>query len=80
MAKRNITLSLPEELIREAKIQAAQRAITINALVRELLERQLSAKTHELAPGRLFLELAKQGPYSNVDPGSTRREDLHERR
>jgi plasmid stability protein len=42
MAVRNITLSLPGNLIRKAKVHAAQRNSTVNALVRKLLEEALS--------------------------------------
>lgn len=38
MANRNITLSLPEELVRKAKIVAAERDTSVSALVAELVE------------------------------------------
>jgi len=38
MATRNITLSLPEEVIRRAKVLAALRDTSVSALVLELLE------------------------------------------
>ncbi len=38
MATRNITLSLPEELVRKAKIIAAERGTPVSALVAELVE------------------------------------------
>ena len=42
METRNITLSLPVALIRQAKVYAAQHDTTINTLVRELLQEALS--------------------------------------
>lgn len=38
MSSRNITLSLPAEVIRKAKVLAAQRDTSVSALVKELLE------------------------------------------
>ncbi|ACY22170.1 hypothetical protein Gbro_2962 [Gordonia bronchialis DSM 43247] len=38
MANRNITLSLPEELVRKAKVIAAERDTSVSALVAELVE------------------------------------------
>ena len=35
---RNITFNLPEDLIRSAKILAVQRNMSLNALVKEMLE------------------------------------------
>ena len=44
MATRNITLSLPEDLVRRAKVLAAQRDTSVSALVGELLS-QLAGTT-----------------------------------
>lgn len=38
MATRNITLSMPDELVRRAKILAAQRDTSVSGLVARLLE------------------------------------------
>lgn len=38
MAARNITLSMPDDLVRRAKILAASRDTSVSALVAELLE------------------------------------------
>jgi hypothetical protein len=77
--KRNITLSLPVDLIRKAKIYAAERDTSVNTLVFDLLQEALSREDRaDRAVGRL-LELADAGPYSTVDPGSIRREDLYDR-
>lgn len=38
MATRNITLSLPAELVRRAKVEAARRDTSVSAMVGELLE------------------------------------------
>lgn len=77
---RNITFSLPSDLIRRAKVHAAQHDTTVNAWVRELLEDALGQRERlKSAAGRL-LELADRGPYFTKDPSAIRREDLYERR
>jgi len=81
VATRNITFNLPTDLVREAKIYAAQHDTTVNALVRELLEQRLSAEGRARAASERILELAKSGKLrTSVDPGSIRREELYERR
>ena len=39
--KKNLTLSLPTELIRSAKVYAAKRGTSINALVKESLNKMV---------------------------------------
>jgi plasmid stability protein len=77
---RNITLSLPGDLIRHARICAAEHHTTINALVRELLEEALAREGRARLAAHRLLFLADLGPYFTIDPGSIRREELHERR
>jgi plasmid stability protein len=80
VATRNITFSLPEDLVRDAKVYAAQRDTTINALVRELLREQVSGDARMRTAAERFLAIADQGPYFTLDPASIRREELYERR
>jgi plasmid stability protein len=78
---RNITFNLPADLIRQAKIYAAEHDTTINALVRELLREKLSSDKRARTAAKRLLELAQSGTLqSTVNPGSIRREELYERR
>ena len=77
--ERNITFNLPADLVRQAKIYAAEHDTTMNALVRQLLQDALSRDSRARAAADRLLALADQGPYFTIDPGSVRREDLHER-
>jgi plasmid stability protein len=77
---RNITFSLPVDLVRQAKVHAAEHDTTINTLVRELLQETLTREGRARAAADRLLALADQGPYFTTDPGSIRREELHERR
>ena len=80
METRNITFSLPVDLVRKAKVYAAEHDTTINTLVRELLQETLARTSRAQAAVDRLLALADRGPYFTTDPGAIRREELHERR
>src|SRR3954452_25574691 len=79
VATRNITFHLPDDLLRDAKVYAAQHDTSVNALVKELLEEKLGKQARYRAATLRILELAKQGPYFTTDPGTIRREDIYDR-
>ena len=79
METRNITFSLPAELIRSAKVYAAEHDTTVNALVRELLEEKLDRNERTRAAVKRLLEIAERGPFSDIDPSSFSRDEIHER-
>lgn len=75
---RNITLSLPDELIRRAKVLAAQRETSVSALVASLLA-QLTGGVEDY--DRLWAEeetMMASGPL-RIGPITWGRADLHER-
>jgi len=78
--KRNITLSLPKDLIRQAKVYAAEHDTTVNGLVRELLAETLARDSRAQLAAKRVLELAEQGPYFTADLRKISRQELHERR
>ena len=80
MDVRNITFSLPVDLVRRAKVYAAEHDTTVNALVRELLQEALVRDGRARVAADRLLAIADQGPYFTIDPGSIRREELYERR
>lgn len=80
MEKRNITLSLPKDLIRQAKVYAAEHDTTVNGLVRELLAETLARDSRAQLAAKRVLELAEQGPYFTADLRKISRQELHERR
>ena len=80
MKSRNITLSLPEEVLREAKVVAARRGTSVSALLAgalaELVEREsgyATAKERSLAALGGGLDLGTRG---KIRWG---RDELHER-
>jgi plasmid stability protein len=76
---RNITFSLPADLLQQAKIFAAEHDTTLNALVCELLQAKLASEGRSPAAADRLLALAEGGPYFTGDPGAISREELYDR-
>jgi hypothetical protein len=75
MVKRNLTLSLPVDLIQSAKVVAAKRGTSLNAMVRDSLERLVSSQDdYQAAVERL---LAQGGLFRSTRKVS--REELYDR-
>lgn len=79
MAPRNITLSMPDELVRRAKVLAAQRDTSVSGLVARLLEQlvgdvrdydDVAAQEHRLMQEGIGLRVGKV---------TWSRDDVHER-
>jgi hypothetical protein len=76
--KQNITLSLDSDVIRKAKILAAQRQTSISRMLSDELERIVQeAELYEQARKRALVHL-KNG-FHLGGKGVQSREDLHER-
>ncbi len=75
---KNVTLALDEAILREARRIAAERSTSVNALVREFLERLTERESHARKARRRIAELCKD---SKAEVGERRwsRDDLHER-
>ena len=75
--RRNITLSIDEELLKEAKVLAASTDRSVTGLLTDLLENHIrESLAYEQAMARALSRL-KRGYELNFTPGS--RDDLHER-
>lgn len=80
MERQNITLSLPRETLKKGKILAAKKGISINELVRELL--QASAENeegYEDSANRQLRRIKEGIPLGTKGKISWRRDQLHER-
>lgn len=75
---RNLTLHLPADLIRRAKVYAAQNDTTINSVVKELLEQRVSREDRMRLAADRILAVADQGPLTSEDPGGISREAIYE--
>ena len=74
---RNITFSLPADLIRRAKVLAAEKDQSLNALVREVLESAVDGQDQARRAGERLLRRSRTGLYE-IPPGSWNRSDLYE--
>jgi hypothetical protein len=80
METQNITLSLPKELVRKAKLIAVERQTSISGLLKEFLteavaqeDRYAKARSRHLEALREGADLGTRGRIGRT------REDLHER-
>lgn len=75
---RNLTLHLPEEMIRSAKIMAIQQNKSLSQLLREYFEQMILPQTAYRRSMARILARTQKGLYS-LKARSWRREDLYER-
>ena len=81
MERQNITLSVPKELLKKAKILAAQTDRSLSQLVRESLEEKVTEATGYGRAKARQLKLLKKGINLGTDGDiSVSREELYERR
>lgn len=81
MERQNVTVSLPRNLLKRAKIVAAKNETSLSELMRESLEEKVRESTGYAAARERQVRLLRKG----FDLGTkgritTSREDLHERR
>ncbi len=80
MEKQNITLSLPREILKKGKMLAAQKGVSLNELVRELLE--MTAENEEgyrISANRQIRRMKGGIPLGTKGKISWRRDELHQR-
>jgi hypothetical protein len=75
---KNITLSVEEDVLREARKIAAERNTTVNAIVRAHLGDLVRQKRRTRDALKRMRELAEQGGME-VGTNTRTRDDLHER-
>ncbi len=61
--KRNVTIALPTELVRDAKALAAKKGISLNAWIHENLDRAVRFGENYISAGEQFLNASKEGLY-----------------
>lgn len=73
----NLTISLDEDIIREARVRAIREGTSLSAKVREFLA-QYGQETSSRAAGQGFLDLARQS-HANSKGVHWSREDAYDR-
>lgn len=79
MGNRNITLSLPEELVRKAKVVAAERDTSVSALVAELVAHLVGGSSGYPQAWAEEEDLMERGDTLRVGSITWTREELHDR-
>lgn len=80
METQNITLSLPKELVRKAKLLAVEKHTSISALLKELLAEAVTQEDRYVAARRRHLDTLRHGMNLGAREAIRwSREDLHER-
>lgn len=79
MATRNITLSMPEELVRRAKVLAAQRDTSVSGLVTRLLEQLVGDVRDYDDVAAQERRLMQEGIGLRVGEITWSRDEVHER-
>lgn len=77
---KNVTLSLPESLMRRFKVFAAEKDKSMTALMTELIEQAMDSESARQAAARRFLNRARNAPALGTGGKITwKREDLYDR-
>ena len=79
MTTRNITLSMPEELVRRAKVLAAQRDTSVSGLVARLLEQLVGDVRDYDDVAAHERRVMQEGIGLRVGEITWSRDDVHER-
>jgi hypothetical protein len=74
----NVTISLPDDLVREARHEAVDRGVSLSRYLANLLEEHLAARRQYDRAWEESRRLMKEGPLRVAEVGWTR-DDLHQR-
>jgi hypothetical protein len=75
---KNVTIALDETTLRDARRIAAERSTSLNALIREFLERLTLRESHSRTARRRIAELCRDSK-AEVGERNWTRGELHER-
>jgi len=80
MAARNLTIQLDEDLIRQAKVLAAEQGMSVSAMVSRDLREKLSVRTWTERARRAAIESMADAAASGRAAPRWRRDELYDRR
>ena len=70
--KTRLTLRLDETLLRKARITAKERSTTVNALIRDFIEKTVVEAVPERISTERFMQLIEQGKFPSTGERLTR--------
>ena len=73
----NLTLTIDETKLRKARILALERGTSVNAMVREFIEKLVDEGAPELTRAEQFIRIIEQGKFAATGPRMTR-EDMYD--
>jgi plasmid stability protein len=76
----NLTLTIDDDLLRRARIRALEQHTSVNALVRDFLERFADASAQEQATEAILAIAERSTASSGPDGRSWTRDDIYEER
>ena len=79
MAARNVTIQLDEDLVRQAKVLAAEKGMSLSAMMAQDIRQQLLARTQRERARQTALESMAEAAASGRRAPRWSREELHER-
>jgi predicted DNA-binding protein len=80
MEKQNITLSLPKEILKKGKSLAAKKGVSLNELVRELLQHAAeNAEGFHRASDRQIRQMKEGIPLGTEGKIAWKRDELYQR-
>ena len=77
--KRNITITLEEELAKEVRVLAAQKDTSVSQLLADYLKTLLKTERNRLKAKKDFFRLTRRKYVLNYSKREFRRDALHER-
>jgi metal-responsive CopG/Arc/MetJ family transcriptional regulator len=75
---KNVTIAIDEALLREARRIAANRSTTLNAMIREFLEKLARRESQAAKARHRIVELCRE-TRAEIGPRTWSRDELHER-
>ncbi|MEW6376358.1 MAG: DUF6364 family protein [Thermodesulfobacteriota bacterium] len=80
MEKQNITLSLPKDILKKGKLLAAKKGISLNEMVRELLQKDVENELEYQTSAEREIKRMKEGMRLGTKGKiSWKRDQLHQR-
>lgn len=70
----NLTLTIDDTLLRKARIKALERGTSVNAMVREFIEKTVAEETPELTRAEQFMQVIEKSSFAFAGPRLTREE------
>lgn len=76
----NLTITVDEQTLKRARMRALEEDTSVNAVLREYLEKYAGRRRERREAGRRLLELTENSGMSSEGKGLPKREELYDRK